>query len=548
MRKTSANAPRGNRGEGNFRKDGGQSRKGPGSFDKGGDRQKFDRPGRKKDREEDVSPQKPGGANRSFGKREERTNDDRPFKNRDERDNGRRPTFKASGRSTESFRGKPGAGKPTFRKREDDRKIDHKFRGGGDEAKSIGAGPERSDRPFKRDKEGGEYRPARREGTFKPKDDKDRSSRKFGDGNRNDRPSADSRPFRSRPKPVDGKKSFGKPNDASLNPAKEAKSKDPKFEDVVKQAFNGGGKDKAKKMEHAEREQFEDKVYGELQDITSSVKKPYELKRRKDEGVKAKPAPAKSSRRKKYHDEEEEEEVTGKAEMPLNKFIAHSGECSRRDAAELVKQGKVKVNGELVMDPGYRVQPGDSVTMSGKKLTPQKKLVYLLLNKPKGYITTNEDPQGRKTVMDLVANSGEDRLFPVGRLDRDTTGLLLITNDGELTQKLSHPSHNVKKVYHVTLDKPLTKADFEKIMQGVELEDGKAIVDEMAYLETKSELGLEIHSGKNRIVRRIFESQGYVVDKLDRMMYAGLTKKNLPRGKWRRLTDHEVVLLKHFKS
>jgi 23S rRNA pseudouridine2605 synthase len=234
--------------------------------------------------------------------------------------------------------------------------------------------------------------------------------------------------------------------------------------------------------------------------------------------------------------------------MPLNKYIAHSGECSRRDAAELVKQGKVKVNGELITEPGHKINQEDKVTLSGKKLTPQKGLIYVLLNKPKGFITTNEDERGRKTVMDLVANADASRLFPVGRLDRATTGLLLLTNDGDLTQKLSHPSFNIKKVYHVTLDKPLTKADFEKVMSGIELEDGKAEVDEMAYLEAKNELGLEIHSGKNRIVRRIFESMGYVVEKLDRMMYAGLTKKNLPRGKWRYLNEQEIVLLKHFKS
>lgn len=234
--------------------------------------------------------------------------------------------------------------------------------------------------------------------------------------------------------------------------------------------------------------------------------------------------------------------------MPLNKYIAHSGECGRREAAELVKQGKAKVNGELILDPGHKVNEGDQVTLSGKKLKPQKGLVYILLNKPKGFITTNEDDRGRKTVLDLVANADVGRVFPVGRLDRATTGLLLITNDGDLTQKLAHPSYEMKKVYHATLDKPLTKADFDAIMEGVELEDGKAIVDEMAWLEAKNELGLEIHSGKNRIVRRIFESLGYVVEKLDRVVYAGLTKKNLPRGKWRFLNEQEVITLKHFKS
>ncbi|MBS1590251.1 MAG: rRNA pseudouridine synthase [Bacteroidetes bacterium] len=234
--------------------------------------------------------------------------------------------------------------------------------------------------------------------------------------------------------------------------------------------------------------------------------------------------------------------------MTLNKYISHSGECSRRDAAEMVKQGKVRVNGELILEPGHRVLPGDTVTLQGKKMTPQKNMVYILLNKPKGFITTTEDPEDRKTVMDLVANADVDRLFPVGRLDRNTTGVLLLTNDGTLANKLTHPSYNVKKVYHVTLDKNLTRADYEQIVKGVELEDGRAEVDQVAYLETRKEIGLEIHSGKNRIVRRIFESLGYVVEKLDRVMYAGLTKKNVSRGKWRFLNEKEVIFLKHFKG
>lgn len=250
--------------------------------------------------------------------------------------------------------------------------------------------------------------------------------------------------------------------------------------------------------------------------------------------------------RKRY--EEEEEEPVVEEQMPLNKFIAHGGLCGRREAAELVRQGKVKVNGELIVEPGHKIQPGDKVTVAGKPVTSKKNLVYMLLNKPKGFITTTDDEKGRKTVMDLVASSGYERVYPVGRLDRNTTGLLLMTNDGALAQKLSHPRYNIKKIYHVSLDKPLTKAHFEAILAGVKLDDGVAPVDALAYLEEKHELGLEIHSGRNRIVRRIFESLGYVVEKLDRVMYAGLTKKNLPRGKWRMLTERELILLQHFKS
>ena len=234
--------------------------------------------------------------------------------------------------------------------------------------------------------------------------------------------------------------------------------------------------------------------------------------------------------------------------MPLNKYIAHCGVCSRRDAVEFIKQGKVKVNGELAMEPGMKINEGDAVSVAGKKIVPQKNLAYILLNKPKGFITTTEDEKGRKTIMDLVASSDIERLYPIGRLDRNTTGLIILTNDGELAQKLSHPKYNVKKIYQVTLDKPITKVDFEKILAGVQLEDGIAPVDSLAMLDAKNELGIEIHSGRNRIVRRIFEHLGYQVEKLDRVMYAGLTKKNLPRGKWRLLTDREVILLKHFKS
>jgi 23S rRNA pseudouridine2605 synthase len=235
-------------------------------------------------------------------------------------------------------------------------------------------------------------------------------------------------------------------------------------------------------------------------------------------------------------------------QMPLNKYIAHCGICSRRDAVEFIKQGKVKVNGELANEPGLKINDGDAVTVAGKKIFPQRNLTYILLNKPKGFITTTEDDRGRKTVMDLVSASEAPRLYPIGRLDRNTTGLIILTNDGELAQKLSHPKYNIKKVYQVTLDKNLSKNDFEKILEGVTLEDGAIKVDALAMLEEKNMVGLEIHSGKNRIVRRIFEHLGYVVEKLDRVMYAGLTKKNLPRGKWRLLTEREIILLKHFKQ
>jgi 23S rRNA pseudouridine2605 synthase len=241
--------------------------------------------------------------------------------------------------------------------------------------------------------------------------------------------------------------------------------------------------------------------------------------------------------------------VQTNGKMPLNKYIAHCGICSRREAIDLIKKGLVSVGSVIEKEPGYKVQDGDIVKLDGKLIEPKEHYVYYLLNKPKNVITTTDDPEGRRTVMDLLKPLEGQRIFPVGRLDRNTTGLLLLTNDGDLTQRLSHPKHQVRKVYQVGLDKPLTKTDFEAIAGGLILEDGPVQVDAIAYtdLHDKRQIGIEIHSGRNRIVRRIFEHLKYEVKSLDRMMYAGLTKKNLPRGKFRALEPHEVVLLKHFK-
>lgn len=229
----------------------------------------------------------------------------------------------------------------------------------------------------------------------------------------------------------------------------------------------------------------------------------------------------------------------------LNKYIANAGICSRREADELIQAGVIKVNGKVVTELGFKVGPDDKVLYEDQ-LIRSERLVYVLLNKPKGYITTVDDPYDRKTVMALVENACRERIYPVGRLDRNTSGLLLLTNDGDLAKKLTHPKHNIRKVYHVELDKALTKADMLRIAGGIELEDGLAQVDEIAYAEggSKKEIGIELHSGKNRIVRRIFESLGYEVMKLDRVIFAGLTKKDLPRGHWRMLTDKEVNFLK----
>ena len=233
-------------------------------------------------------------------------------------------------------------------------------------------------------------------------------------------------------------------------------------------------------------------------------------------------------------------------DVRLNKYIANSGICSRREADQLITEGTIKVNGVVVTELGYKVKLEDSVKYNNKVLMPEK-FAYVLLNKPKDFITTMDDENERKTVMQLVANATNERIYPVGRLDRNTTGLLLFTNDGELAQKLTHPSNKVKKIYEVELDKPITDEDFDKIADGkIHLFDGPVKVDEIAIISpSKKMIGIEIHEGRNRIVRRIFESLGYDVQKLDRVMYAGLTKKNVSRGSWRYLTATEVNKIKY---
>ena len=231
----------------------------------------------------------------------------------------------------------------------------------------------------------------------------------------------------------------------------------------------------------------------------------------------------------------------------LNRYISNAGVCSRRKADELIEAGVITVNGEVVTTLGSKVDPAkDDIRYNGERLK-REKMVYVLLNKPKDYITTTDDPQERRTVMHLVAKASRERIYPVGRLDRNTTGLLLMTNDGLLSEKLSHPRNHISKLYYVELNKNLTQGDFNKIAFGLELEDGLIKPDDLSYVQgsSKSEVGIQIHSGKNRIVRRIFEHLGYEVIKLDRVVYANLTKKDLPRGHWRYLEEREIIQLKH---
>jgi 23S rRNA pseudouridine2605 synthase len=228
----------------------------------------------------------------------------------------------------------------------------------------------------------------------------------------------------------------------------------------------------------------------------------------------------------------------------LNKFIANSGVCSRREADEYISAGLITVNGQVITELGTKIQSSDDVRFNGERLKGEEK-VYILMNKPKDFVTTVTDPHAEKTVMDLIAGKCSQRVFPVGRLDKSTTGVLLLTNDGEIAEKLTHPSQMHKKIYHVFLDKNLINSDFKKLLEGITLEDGPINADALSYIdEDKSQVGLEIHSGRNRVVRRMFEHLGYKVKKLDRVYFAGLTKKNLRRGQWRFLTEQETAMLK----
>jgi len=251
------------------------------------------------------------------------------------------------------------------------------------------------------------------------------------------------------------------------------------------------------------------------------------------------------------HKRDKKEPISdGQEKIRLNRFIANSGVCSRREADELIQAGAVKVNGKVITELGTKVLPSDKVQFGDQTLNREKDK-YVLLNKPKGYITTMTDPQKRNTVMNLIRDAGRERIYPVGRLDRNTTGLLLFTNDGFVAKKLTHPRYGIKKIYHVMLDRSLSKTDLQTIEKGLELEDGFIKVDKIAYVnehKDKKEIGVELHSGRNRIVRRIFEKLDYRIEKLDRVFFAGLTKKNIPRGKWRFLEQNEINMLKMISS
>lgn len=485
---------------------------------------------------------------------------------------------------------KAGSGTKSLRSSEEDSKP---FRSSGKGPKSFRPS-EKDSKPFRSpEKESKPFRSSEKEKPFRPKTEKfsnppekDRSKSE----NKGKSFSPGKKPFIKENKEFSGNrknnfssKSFNSSKDKDKKPfEKKENFSDRKFKEKEKGNWKGrntkestererkpfiktdrslperdvnSSKDKDKKpfekKENLSDKKFKEKGnWKERNTKESSERKPFKTKERSfpEKDVKT-PAynlnkPPKKTFSKSKPKEEDKSET--KDLIRLNRYIASSGICSRRDADQLIQEGLVKVNGKVITELGHKVSLNDKVEYKNRVLAKEKP-VYVLLNKPKDFITTMEDPEERKTVMDLVKNACKERVFPVGRLDRNTTGLLLLTNDGELAEKLTHPSNKISKVYEVGLDKPIIEADFVSVITGIELEDGNVKADDLAILTPdKKNLGIEIHEGRNRIVRRIFEHLGYEVIKLDRVSYAGLTKKDLPRGKWRYLSEKEVVRLKFF--
>jgi len=461
-----------------------------------GDKPEFKR------RDDDDRPRKPYGDKPAFKKRDD---DDRPRKTY-----GDKPAFKkrdeGRGSRDEGGRGfkKPFGDKPEFKRRDDD------------------------DRPRK---------PFGDKPAFKRRDDDERPRKTFGDKPAfRKREEGEDRPRKTYDKPFGDKPAFKKREEGDERPAyrkplgEKGGFKKPFGDRGAKPSWKRGDRDDRsfapKTRPSASRrtgsEEGEWKTF-DNQEEAGAFKKSY--------------APSKSHRG---------QEDAGDGTIRLNKYIANTGLCSRREADDMIGAGVIKVNGKIVTELGTKIAPGDTVHY-GDQLLRREKPVYVLLNKPKDYITTTDDPQERKTVLDLVQGAGDERIYPIGRLDRNTTGILLLTNDGDLAERLMHPKYNVEKIYQVTLDQNLRKEDFDKILEGFELEDGFIKADDLSFVgdgEDKKEVGIVLHSGRNRIVRRMFETLGYVVKHLDRVSYAGLTKKNVQRGKWRFLKPEEVGFLK----
>jgi 23S rRNA pseudouridine2605 synthase len=490
--------------------------------DRGGDRD--DKPYRRKSESSERGSER---GEKSFHKkdsyrkdRDSNRGDEKPYRKKFQRDGER-----SSSKGERSFRGKDSFRKDREGHRGDDKPFRKKFPRENNEGGEKSFNKKDS---FRKDRDNarGEDKPFRKK--FNREDSEGNSERKersFGkrDSFRKDRDRGGDKPFR---------KKFEGDNDRNF-------SSDKKFEGkgVRKPFFSDRKFGEKKGSDRREgRDRYEERnrdFEGEAdRDRSSRGKKSWEDSPQNERFSK------KRSRSSSHQPNENPEGL-----VRLNKYLANAGIASRREADNLIKSGAVKVNDVVITEMGFKVKPGDKVTYGDAAVKGERK-VYLLLNKPKDYITTVDDPRERKTVMDLIAGACRERVYPVGRLDRNTTGLLLLTNDGELTKKLTHPKYGIKKVYHVSLNRGIKPEDFSALAEGIELEDGMMKVDDIAFVgEGKKEIGIEIHSGRNRIVRRLFEHLGYDVIKLDRVVFAGLTKKDLPRGKYRFLTQKEVNFL-----
>lgn len=414
----------------------------------------------------------------------------------------RRENTSSRGRSNSGSDKRESRGKKSFGSKSNSRSRKSQF--GSD--KNEG----RSERKFSSDKKRGSSR--RRNDRFDSRRTEEKSERKF---------SSDKRESRSRNNKFDSKRKEERSERKFSSNKRESRSRDDKFDS--KRKVSG------RRFSSENRENKGPREFGSKRNDRGGRKNFSGDRRFNNYRKKRKPVV-----------EKEDDGL-----IRLNKYVANAGICSRREADELIKTGIVEVNGTVITEMGYKVKEGDEVRFDGKRISAEKKS-YVLLNKPKGFITTTKDERDRKTVMDLVANATKTRLFPVGRLDRQTTGVLLFTNDGHLAKKLTHPSHNIRKIYHVVLDKDLHGDDMEKIRNGISMAEGIAKVDKISFIEGKShrEIGVEIHIGWNRVVRRLFEKLGYKVEHLDRVQFAGLTKKNVKRGHWRTITQKEVNFLK----
>ncbi len=422
-----------------------------------------------------------------------------------------RYVHKQAGDSKKSFSGRPYSSRE---KKYDDRekRADKKFSGNNNYKK-------KTERPFRKDQDGGADRPIEKYIQHKERREHTLFSEKpyqpYNKAN-----SGSDRPFKRKTfRKDEDRRDFKKSSDRPVEPYKQKYSRDKQSFDKTDNKNEGNYDHKNKKPRilkaktYIGRKREYRSVDILIKDNSCEIRRP-------------------------------DKNNSGGNGVRLNKYIANAGICSRREADTLIETGVISINGEPITKLGTKVFPGDVVKFNDRTLSGSEQHRYLLLNKPKGYITTTDDPQERKTVMEIIKDACKERIYPVGRLDKNTSGLLLFTNDGELAKKLTHPSHRVEKVYKAELNKSLLKADMLKIAEGLELDDGFIKVDDIAYGDSKKEVGVELHSGKNRIVRRIFESLGYYVVKLDRVVFAGLTKKELPRGKYRFLSNEEVNILR----